>query len=97
MDNVIIGIDIGGTNTEVGVIKPNGEIIKRDKMPTRKHGADFNAYLADLVELINSAVKTCGNVKLAGIGIRLPMGIICTEQSSKPQTLNGKKLCQFVN
>ena len=42
MDNVIIGIDIGGTNTEVGVIKPNGEIIKRDKMPTRKHGADFS-------------------------------------------------------
>lgn len=74
MDNVIIGIDIGGTNTEVGVIKLNGDIVKRDKMPTRKHGADFNAYLADLVELINSAVKTCGNVKLAGIGIGAPNG-----------------------
>ena len=74
MNNVLIGIDIGGTNTEVGVIELNGEIIKRDKMPTRKHGADFNAYLTDLVELINSAVKTCGNVKLVGIGIGAPNG-----------------------
>jgi glucokinase len=74
MEKVIVGIDIGGTNTEAGVVRLNGEIMQRGKMPTREHGADFSAYLKDLVKLIHSLIEVCGNVELAGIGIGAPNG-----------------------
>ena len=36
-----IGIDIGGTNTVVGVVATDGTILTREKFPTRSCGADF--------------------------------------------------------
>lgn len=44
-----IGIDIGGTNTVVGVVATNGTILAREKFPTRSCGANFTCF-TDKVE-----------------------------------------------
>ncbi len=74
MEKIIAGIDIGGTNTEIGIVALNGKITYREKMSTRNHGSDFNAYLTDLVNLIKLTAGKCGNTELAGIGIGAPNG-----------------------
>ena len=33
--SLILGIDIGGTDTKLGIITPDGDIVERDRIPTR--------------------------------------------------------------
>ena len=42
--DVIIGIDIGGTNTKYGIIKKNGFILYENKVPTNKFKFFFLCY-----------------------------------------------------
>lgn len=75
MNKVVAGIDIGGTNSEVGLVDDNGKVLDRACLKTRKHGADFDAYLQELTEIINKlAVKN--GVQIKGIGIGAPNGNI---------------------
>ena len=74
MRKVVVGIDVGGTNTKVGVVSMNGEIITRGEMDTRKNGADFSLYISDLQNLIDSLVSSVDNLQLMGIGIGAPNG-----------------------
>jgi glucokinase len=74
MKKAAIGIDIGGTNTVLGVISMDGNIIACNSIPT-KTGTDFHPYMNSLIELIKktaSAVK--GDVDIKGIGIGAPNG-----------------------
>jgi glucokinase len=75
MTEVVVGIDIGGTNSEVGLVNANGKVIDRACMSTRKHRADFDAYLKDLSGMINDLAAK-NNVQIEGIGIGAPNGNI---------------------
>ncbi|MCK4236609.1 MAG: ROK family protein [Candidatus Krumholzibacteria bacterium] len=33
--NYVLGVDIGGTNIKLGIVKKNGEVLESDKVPTR--------------------------------------------------------------
>lgn len=77
MNKVVAGIDIGGTNSEVGLVKRNGEVVKRASLKTRKHGVDFNAYLTELTRLIKDLASDA-NLELIGIGIGAPNGNVHT-------------------
>ncbi len=48
----LLGIDIGGTNTKVGVVDPHGDLLAFQKMPTEAFGTDPAPYLARLAALI---------------------------------------------
>ncbi|MDD4746137.1 MAG: ROK family protein [Salinivirgaceae bacterium] len=74
MKKVVVGIDVGGTNTEVGIVLMSGEIVARATMSTQKYGADFNAYISDLQSLIESLVSMDDDLQLMGIGIGAPNG-----------------------
>jgi len=66
---VAIGIDIGGTNTVLGMVSRNGKILEKTSMPTN---ADKPA--AELFERIYNEIKILNleKYKLKGIGVGAP-------------------------
>jgi glucokinase len=70
-----VGIDIGGTNTKVGIITENGELLHFEKFPTASE-TGFEEYVDRVVKhLIDNLEKL--NLKLddlTGIGIGAPNG-----------------------
>lgn len=77
MKKVAIGVDIGGTNTAIGVVDEAGNVMVKDNIATPTHG-DINKYIADLAEAINEIIKSVKllneDLDVAGIGIGAPNG-----------------------
>lgn len=67
-----IGIDIGGTNTDIGFVNAEGTIVLRKNLPTTQY-SDAEKYADDLAHLI-SEMKTELGVEVKGIGIGAPNG-----------------------
>jgi len=74
MKKAAIGIDIGGTNTTMGIVDKDGNIIARNSMPT-KTSSDYHAYMNSLSELMKETVALVeGGVDIKGIGVGAPNG-----------------------
>ncbi len=77
MKKVAIGVDIGGTNTAIGVVDPEGNVMVNDNIPTPSHG-DINKYISDLADAINALIKSVkllnDEIQVLGIGIGAPNG-----------------------
>jgi glucokinase len=77
MKKVAIGVDIGGTNTALGVVDEAGNVMVKANIPTASHG-DINKYIADLAEAINELIKSVKllneDINVKGIGIGAPNG-----------------------
>lgn len=67
-----IGIDIGGTNTDVGFVNTSGEVVLRRNLPTAQY-SDAEKYADDLAKLILEMKNELG-VEVKGIGIGAPNG-----------------------
>lgn len=74
---VAIGVDIGGTNTAIGVVDLAGNVMVKNSISTPGHG-NAKQYISDLAfainELINSVKLINKDVKIIGIGIGAPNG-----------------------
>ncbi len=70
--NYYIGIDIGGTNTEIGIVTENGEIKAKTKFRTQDFTSDLQ-YVNHLSEVI-SDLQAKNSVEITGIGIGAPNG-----------------------
>jgi glucokinase len=77
MKKVAIGVDIGGTNTAIGMVDDLGNVMVKDNIVTPAHG-DIDRYIDDLSlairELINSARLINADIEIMGIGIGAPNG-----------------------
>jgi glucokinase len=77
MKKVAIGVDIGGTNTAIGVVDEAGNVMVKDNIPTPSHG-DINKYIADLADAINELIHSVKllneDINVMGIGIGAPNG-----------------------
>jgi glucokinase len=77
MKKVAIGVDIGGTNTAIGVVDDLGNVMVKDNIVTPSHG-DVNRYIDDLTlairELMNSVKLMNPDIEVLGIGIGAPNG-----------------------
>lgn len=74
MKKAAIGIDIGGTNTILGIVDMDGNILKRNSIPTKTE-ADYHSYMNSLVDLINETIVPMeGKVDIIGIGVGAPNG-----------------------
>jgi glucokinase len=77
MKKVAIGVDIGGTNTAIGVVDEAGNVMVKDNIPTPSHG-DIERYIADLAAAINELIKSVKlineDAEVIGIGIGAPNG-----------------------
>ncbi len=75
MTNVAIGVDIGGTNTAIGVVDKDGTVLVKCNILTPSHG-DIHLYIKELSaavhRLIDSLKKLNQDIDILGIGIGAP-------------------------
>lgn len=75
-EKVVIGIDIGGTNTIFGVVDRSGKILAEDDITT-SHYDEPEVFVAALYEKIMITIPKIGReVEVLGFGIGAPMGNI---------------------
>ncbi len=75
-EKVVIGIDIGGTNTVFGIVDRSGTILAEDGITTT-HYDEPEVFVAALHEKIMITVSRIGReVEVLGFGIGAPMGNI---------------------
>ncbi len=73
---VVAGVDIGGTNTIIGFVDREGNILIEDRLKTN-HYPVFEDFVAALYEQIEANYKKAEtDIDLIGIGIGAPMGNI---------------------
>lgn len=70
---VTIGIDIGGTNTKIGVVSSDGKILAHSRITTTDY-PKIAAFVAALDSEINGLLEKSGDTELAAIGIGAPNG-----------------------
>lgn len=91
MNDVVLGVDIGGTNTKFGLVDFNGTIYHQNEIPT--HG---NKSASDLIhriyQIINPDFLIKSNYKLIGVGIGAPNGNYFTGMIQNPPNLNWSDL-----
>jgi glucokinase len=99
MKKVAIGIDIGGTNTAIGVVDQDGNVLVGDSILTPDHG-NVNRYIEDLslsvTELIKKLHQLNENIDVLGIGIGAPNGNYYSGTIEHAPNLSFKGVIQFV-
>lgn len=72
LEDLIIGLDIGGTATKAGLINGNGEVIHKWEIPTDRSDQGSNI-VSDIWESITKTLETLQlNHDLLGIGVGAP-------------------------
>lgn len=71
MTDVVVGVDIGGTNTVFGLVTLSGEILAEGKLKTANYPevGNFVSALSDEIEVLKKKKK---DIRIAGIGIGAP-------------------------
>ncbi len=96
---VTVGIDIGGTNTKIGVVNPQGKILAHSRITTTNYPkiADF---VAALDSEIRGLLEKSGEVELSAIGIGAPNGNYLKGTIEQAPNLAWKgvvPLCDLIN
>jgi glucokinase len=74
MKRLAVGIDIGGTNTVIGIVDKKGKIYYQSSISTQKH-ADVDDYISEIYTIIEAGKKKIKEeFELVGIGIGAPNG-----------------------
>jgi glucokinase len=84
-----IGIDIGGTNTDIGLVSSDGRCVARKNLPTAKY-YDADLYVADICKKINEMMAEQHVDAIDGIGIAAPLGNYYTGCIENATNLNFK-------
>ncbi len=72
--DIVAGIDIGGTNTVIGLVTNNGDCLIESSISTKNH-SHFEAFVKSVFQEIETLIKKTGrNHTLIGIGIGAPNG-----------------------
>lgn len=89
---VVIGIDIGGTNTKFGIVDKEGNCLEESSMPTRAE-QEINQYLPRLYESIDALCqKVTVPIDIKGIGIGVPNGNYYTGTVDDAANINWGKM-----
>ena len=89
-----IGIDIGGTNTDMGLVRNDGTIIARSNIPTNAY-IDLKPYIRDVMACIDKMMKDCNVDAIEGIGIGAPNGNFYTGCVDNAPNLTIKGVLNF--
>ena len=73
MNTYTIGIDIGGTNTDIGIVRDDGLIVGRSSIPTDRYNT-AETYMEAIATLIQQLLSENNIAQLQGIGIGAPNG-----------------------
>lgn len=70
----VIGLDLGGTNSEFGIVDQNAKIVASTRVKTAGHG-DVNQYVDDCVAALQPIIEQVGGIeKIHAMGIGAPNG-----------------------
>ena len=89
MSTYSIGIDIGGTNTDIGLVRDDGRCIAKKNLPTNKY-YDADLYVSDIYDQIKLLMLENGVETIDGIGIAAPVGNYYTGCIENASNLNFK-------
>lgn len=84
-----IGIDIGGTNTDMGIVRNDGRIMDRANIPTNEY-YDITLYVNDIADAIKKMMYKNNVTAIDGIGIGAPNGNYYTGSIEGATNLNFK-------
>jgi len=71
--NNLIGIDIGGTNTDIGLVSAGGQVVARRHLHTTLY-FDALSFVNDIVEAIRQLMFANNVRQIMGVGIGAPCG-----------------------
>jgi len=89
MNTYSIGIDIGGTNTDIGLVRDDGRCIAKKNLPTNKY-YDASVYVSDICDKIKDLMGENEVTAIDGIGIAAPAGNFYTGCIENATNLNFK-------
>ena len=99
MKQVAIGVDIGGTNTAIGVVDREGHVMVKDSINTPDHG-DINKYVEDLASAIEDQIARVKqlneNLEVIGVGIGAPNANYYSGTIEHAPNLSFKGVIPFV-
>ncbi len=92
----VVGVDVGGTNTVVGIVDKRGQILISGSIKTSKH-PEVEDYLNELTALINDLIsQTTTKDQIKGIGAGTPNGNYFTGSIEFAPNLNWKGVIPFA-
>jgi glucokinase len=89
MNTYSIGIDIGGTNTDIGLVRDDGRVMAKKNLSTKKY-FDASIYVSDVYDQIKLLMTENGIDAIDGIGVAAPMGNYYTGCIENASNLNFK-------
>ena len=89
MNTYSIGIDIGGTNTDIGLVRDDGRCMAKKNLPTNKY-YDASVYVSDICDKIKDLMGENELTAIDGIGIAAPAGNFYTGCIENATNLNFK-------
>jgi glucokinase len=96
MKKVSVGVDIGGTNTAIGIVDETGKVLAKGSIPTPAHG-DIEKYMNDLAEAIRGIITSAGEIlTVLGIGVGAPNGNYYNGTIEYAPNLSFKGVIPFV-
>ena len=70
----VVGIDIGGQTTKIGIVDMRGQVLAQTVIRTDTHD-DENLYVADVADALDKIIRESGcEGKIRGIGVGAPNG-----------------------
>jgi glucokinase len=74
LEQLVIGIDIGGTGTKFGIVDKDGNVLFSDEISTKKH-LTVESFIEELHEALYVLIEKAGGPgRIKGIGIGAPNG-----------------------
>ena len=87
MNTYSIGIDIGGTNTDIGLVRDDGRVMAKKNINTSKY-YDADIYVSDMYDQIKLLMVENGIDTIEGIGVAAPVGNYYTGCIENASNLN---------
>ena len=74
LEQLVIGIDIGGTGTKFGIVDRVGNVLFSSEMSTKKH-TEIETFIDELHESLSQLIEKAGGIgRIKGIGVGAPNG-----------------------
>jgi len=97
MKKLVLGIDIGGTNTKFGFVDREGNMLGEDSFPTNDN-QEFEDYVAEMAQHIKNAMEKLDfEYDLIGAGVGAPNGNYLRGTIEYPVNLKWKGVTNFVD
>jgi len=97
LQQLAIGIDIGGTGTKFGIVDQDGNVLFSGEMSTKKHKT-VETFIDELYEVVSEIIKKAGGItRIKGIGVGAPNGNFYTGTIEYAPNLPWKGIIPLAN